>query len=156
MAGFRPTAHAQFNGLVCAVPWTTPAKGGRGGDSLRGDSPSVAVLASAKGRRQPGIVSHHFRIVRCVQHVEACPGHTDRSLTPHDVLRRVDLNHLMIELVADEGVAVLQPNGARRQWHGDAAGASVGDIHQHFEPDLRNSAVRDYRGAAGNVAMVEL
>ena len=27
---------------------------------------------------------------------------------------------------------------------------------QHFEPDLRNSAVRDYRGAAGNVAMVEL
>jgi len=27
---------------------------------------------------------------------------------------------------------------------------------QHFEPDLRNSAVRDYRAAAGNVAMVEL
>jgi hypothetical protein len=25
---------------------------------------------------------------------------------------------------------------------------------QHFEPDLRNSAVRDYRGAVGNVAMV--
>jgi hypothetical protein len=27
---------------------------------------------------------------------------------------------------------------------------------QHFEPDLRNSAVRDYRGAAGNMAMGEL
>lgn len=29
-------------------------------------------------------------------------------------------------------------------------------IGQDFEPDLRNSAVRDYRGASGNVAMVEL
>ena len=27
---------------------------------------------------------------------------------------------------------------------------------QDFKPDLRNSAVRDYRGAAGNVTRVEL
>jgi hypothetical protein len=27
---------------------------------------------------------------------------------------------------------------------------------QDSEPDLRNSAVRDYRGASGNVAKVEL
>jgi hypothetical protein len=29
-------------------------------------------------------------------------------------------------------------------------------IGQDFKPDLRNSAVRNYRGAAGNVAKVEL
>ncbi len=56
----------------------------------------------------------------------------------------------MVSKPDTRGVDANQRLSSRGMWEGSLT------IGQDFKPDLRNSAVRNYRGAAGNVAKVEL
>ena len=63
---------------------------------------------------QPGVVAVHFRIIRPVQPVESVATHSNFSLLENDFSLVVDFDHLMVELIADQGVPVAQAHRSRR------------------------------------------
>src|SRR6516162_7414351 len=85
----------------------------------------------SEGRRDSGIVADHVRAVRRV-HLAGIAGTearvVDRAVTGDDLLRRIDLNHLVVELIADQRVAVGQAHRARRERRRIAARAGVGEV----------------------------
>jgi len=61
------------------------------------------------------------------------------TASEHNVLVRVNLDDLHIELIADQRVAVFPPGGSRRQRHGNAVGAGVRVILKDDDPGFCDS-----------------
>jgi len=72
------------------------------------DRPLFSELHSSLRRRKPRIVAHDYGVVRRVELVEIGSRNPNLFLAENDVPRWIDFNHLMVELVADQGVAILQ------------------------------------------------
>jgi hypothetical protein len=78
-----------------------------------------------------GVVADYVGAVRRIHHTGirgAKARDVDRAEAANDLLRLIDLDHLVVELIADEGVAVGQAHRARRERRWIAARARVGDV----------------------------
>src|SRR4029077_11005990 len=87
------------------------------------DRPPSSETHLSKRRRKPRIVARGFGVVRRVESsvgnvlgvvtegIELAPG-------VHDVLGVVHLDHAVVVLIADQGVAVPQTHSARGRWAG--------------------------------------
>ena len=69
--------------------------------------PLFHELYSSLRRRWPRIAAHDFGVVWHVELVEAVSRNPNLSLAESDVPGSIDLNDLISELVADQGVAIL-------------------------------------------------
>src|SRR5580704_15651375 len=76
----------------------------------------VAILIFRWGS-QPREIPNHFGVIGTVQQIESVPENSDHALRENDDRGRlvVDLDHGIVELIADEGVAVAQADGAGGQ-----------------------------------------
>src|SRR6202035_5561256 len=79
-------------------------------------------------------IADDFGIVWAIQLVEsvsrlkiAC----DLALRKYDILVVVDLDDLIVELIADEGVSVAQAHGTCREWGCDATHPRISYIRPH-------------------------
>src|SRR6202035_5896377 len=63
--------------------------------------------------RQAGEVADHLGVIGTIEAVEAVSRGVERSLLEHDVLTGSDLDDAVVELVADERVAIGQADCAR-------------------------------------------
>ena len=91
----------------------------------------LVEAATTLGPCQAGVVADDFGVVWSVEFVGAGAGDTDGSEGEHDGSRRVDLDDLMVELIADQRVSPLQADGARRIGVGDTAGSRAGDVFKN-------------------------
>src|SRR5271165_5234401 len=102
--------------------------------------PSTPEGRASERSRQAGEVADDFRVVGRIELIEAVSCDANGALAPDDVAETVHLNHLVVELIADQGVAIPEANGARWLRRSHAAHASVGDElpgdllrRRHFE-----------------------
>lgn len=67
---------------------------------------------------QARIVADYFGVVRRVQLVESFACNILASLREHNFLLRVDFDHLILKLIADERVPIRQPDCPAGKWAG--------------------------------------
>src|SRR5690348_6229892 len=82
----------------------------------------LGSVGEAERWGQAGVVANDLGVVGRVEPVESVPVGLDLALREDDLLGRVDLDDLVVELVADQDVAALEHDGPGGQWHGHAAG----------------------------------
>lgn len=80
-------------------------------------------------RRQARVVSDDLSVIRGIELIRAAAGNAERSNCPHHVAIRVDFDDHIVELAADQRVAVLETNSPSRQ--GRRAAAIVGQVLEH-------------------------
>src|SRR6266571_1332443 len=108
----------------------------REGWSFACRSPGAEGPKRSKRRRDAGIVSDHICAVGRIRlngRAGAKARVVDYAVAGHDRLRGINLDHLVVESVADQGVAVGQPHRARRQRRWIAARTRVREVlPEHF------------------------
>src|SRR6266851_7654231 len=83
----------------------------------------VVVVILSERRRKAGVVADSFGVVGRVESpigdaLGVIAEGIDLAESVHDLLSVVHLDDAVVVLVADQGVTVFQPHGARGQWAG--------------------------------------
>jgi hypothetical protein len=88
-------------------------------------------MVAIEGWSQSGKVPELLRIVGAVQPIVSVAAHVELSLLEDNLALPGYLNHPVVELVADQGIAIAQANSPGWCWTGIASSLQVGHILPH-------------------------